>query len=59
MADVYTVSREIGGRTLTIETGKVARQADGAVMVTYGETMVLVTAVVAAAQDRRRSISSP
>ncbi len=47
MAGVYTVSREIGGRTLTIETGKVARQADGAVLVTYGETIVLVAAVVA------------
>ena len=40
------VKREIvwGGRTLTIETGKVARQADGAVMVTYGDTVVLCTA---------------
>ncbi|MEN6426336.1 MAG: polyribonucleotide nucleotidyltransferase [Phycisphaerales bacterium] len=47
MAGVYTVSKEIGGRTLKIETGKVARQADGAVLVTYGETIVLVAAVVA------------
>ena len=47
MAGVYTISREIGGRTLTIETGKIARQADGAVLVTYGETVVLVAAVVA------------
>jgi len=47
MAGVYSISREIGGRTLTIETGKVARQADGAVLVTYGETIVLVAAVVA------------
>src|SRR5512133_914692 len=47
MAGVYTISREIGGRTLTIETGRMARQADGAVLVTYGETVVLVTAVVA------------
>ncbi|MBP7050528.1 MAG: polyribonucleotide nucleotidyltransferase [Phycisphaerae bacterium] len=47
MAGVYTVSRDIGGRTLKIETGKVAKQADGAVLVTYGETMVLVAAVVA------------
>jgi polyribonucleotide nucleotidyltransferase len=36
---------EVGGRTLTIETGKFAKQADGAVMVRYGEVMVLVTAV--------------
>src|SRR4030042_6633521 len=48
MTGVYTVSREIAGRTLTLETGRVARQADGAVMVTYGETVVLVAAVVAA-----------
>jgi len=36
---------EVGDRTLTIETGKMARQAGGAVIVTYGETIVLVTAV--------------
>jgi polyribonucleotide nucleotidyltransferase len=47
MAGVYTISREIAGRTLTIETGRIARQADGAVVVTYGETIVLVTAVTA------------
>jgi polyribonucleotide nucleotidyltransferase len=38
---------EIGGRTLSIETGRVARQADGAVLIRYGDTVVLVTAVVA------------
>jgi len=47
MNDVYTISREIGGRTLSIETGRMARQADGAVVVRYGDTVVLVTAVVA------------
>jgi len=36
---------EIGGRTLSLQTGKVAKQASGAVMVQYGETMVLVTVV--------------
>jgi polyribonucleotide nucleotidyltransferase len=36
---------EIGGKTLTIETGKLASQASGAVLVQYGETVVLVTAV--------------
>jgi len=36
---------EWGGRPLVFETGKIARQADGAVMVTYGETKVLCTAV--------------
>ncbi len=48
MTGVHTVSKEIAGRTLTIETGRIARQAHGAVMVQYGETLVLVTAVVAA-----------
>ena len=38
---------EWAGRTLTLETGNVARQADGAVLVTYGETTVLATAVSA------------
>ena len=45
MFDTQKESIEWGGRTLTIETGKVARQADGAVMVTYGETTVLATVV--------------
>jgi polyribonucleotide nucleotidyltransferase len=36
---------DLGGRPFSIETGKVARQANGSVMVQYGETVVLVTAV--------------
>ncbi len=44
---VITKSIEIGGKTLTIETGKMAKQANGAVVVRYGDTMVLVTAVAA------------
>ena len=47
MFNVCRVEREIGGRTLSIETGKVAKQADGAVIVQYGETVVLVAAVTA------------
>ena len=41
------ISKEIewAGSKLKIETGKIARQADGAVMITYGETMVLCTVV--------------
>lgn len=39
-----TFSMEVGGRTLTIEQGKVAKQANGAVLVRYGDTVVLVTA---------------
>jgi len=38
------VSREIAGRTLTFETGRMAKQADGAVFATFGETAVLATA---------------
>jgi polyribonucleotide nucleotidyltransferase len=45
MFNIVTKELEWGGKTLTLETGKVARQADGAVMVTYGETMILCTAV--------------
>jgi polyribonucleotide nucleotidyltransferase len=36
---------EIGGRTLSLETGRLAKQADGSVMVRYGDSMVLATVV--------------
>ncbi|MGE3263368.1 MAG: polyribonucleotide nucleotidyltransferase [Bacteriovoracia bacterium] len=39
-----TVSCDFGGRPITIETGRMAKQANGSVVVTYGETVVLVTA---------------
>ena len=39
-----SVSVEVGGKTMTIETGKIAKQAQGAALVTYGETVVLVAA---------------
>ena len=42
---VITKEVEIGGKKLYIETGRMAKQANGAVMIKYGETMVLVTAV--------------
>ncbi|PIW22796.1 MAG: polyribonucleotide nucleotidyltransferase [Candidatus Aquicultor secundus] len=45
--DVVTQEFEIGGKTITFQSGLLARQADGAVTVQLGETMVLVTAVVA------------
>ena len=51
MFDKHTVEIEWGGRPLTLETGRVARQADGAVLATYGETSVLAT-VVAAKEER-------
>ena len=45
MFHVYRRELNWGGRRLVLETGKVARQADGAVLATYGETTVLCTAV--------------
>jgi len=51
MFDVHRKELEWGGRKLTLETGRMARQATGAVLVTYGETTVLCT-VVANKQPR-------
>ena len=52
MHNVNLQKREvrIGSRTISIETGKLAKQADGAVLVRSGDTMVLVTACHAASQ---------
>jgi len=47
MFNTKTVSIEWGGKTLTLETGKVARQADGAVIATLGETVVLCAVTAA------------
>ncbi len=47
MFDIHRVELDWGGRKLTLETGRMARQADGAVLATYGETTVLATAVAA------------
>ena len=45
MFNIQTTEIEWGGRKLVFETGRMARQADGAVLVTYGSTVVLCTAV--------------
>jgi polyribonucleotide nucleotidyltransferase len=45
MFDIHRVEIDWGGRKLTLETGKIARQAHGAVIATYGETKVLATVV--------------
>ncbi|MDD9798464.1 MAG: polyribonucleotide nucleotidyltransferase, partial [Alphaproteobacteria bacterium] len=45
MFDITREEIDWGGRPLIIETGKIARQADGAVLATYGETSVLATVV--------------
>jgi polyribonucleotide nucleotidyltransferase len=47
MFNHHKVEIEWAGRPLTLETGKIARQADGAVLATYGETVVLATVVSA------------
>jgi polyribonucleotide nucleotidyltransferase len=47
MFNITKKSIEWGGRTLTLETGRIARQADGAVLATYGNTVVLCTVVAA------------
>jgi polyribonucleotide nucleotidyltransferase len=45
MFKIYRKEIDWGGRKLVLETGRVARQADGAVLATYGDTVVLCTAV--------------
>ncbi len=45
MFNITKKSMQWAGRTLTLETGRIARQADGAVLATYGETSVLATVV--------------
>ena len=47
MFNTHSVEIDWGGRPLKLETGKIARQADGAVLATYGETVVLATVVAA------------
>ena len=47
MFDIHRVEIDWGGRTLRLETGRMARQADAAVYAQYGETSVLATVVAA------------
>ena len=42
---IHVVEMELGGRPLRLETGRMAKQADGAVLATYADTVVLATAV--------------
>src|SRR5438045_3992734 len=49
----HRVTVDVGGRTLTLETGKIAKQANGAIVARYGDTVVLTTACMApTANDR-------
>ena len=54
MFDIHRVQLDWGGRKLTLEAGRLARQADGAVFASYGDTTVIAT-VVAAKQPKDRS----
>ena len=47
MFDIKTVEIDLGGKTLKLETGRVARQANGSVMATMGETVVLCAVTAA------------
>jgi polyribonucleotide nucleotidyltransferase len=49
----HQVSMEVGGRALVLETGKIAKQANGAVTARYGDTVVLVTACMASKPNDR------
>ena len=55
MFKIHKEELEVNGKNLTLETGKIARQADGAIIATLGETVVIATAVgakkVAEGQD--------
>ncbi|MCY0863482.1 MAG: polyribonucleotide nucleotidyltransferase, partial [Sulfobacillus sp.] len=46
---IHTTEFSVGGRVMTLETGRMARQANGSVLVRYGDTAVLVTAVASKA----------
>ena len=48
---IHTVSREIAGRTLTLETGRVAGQASGSVTARYGDTVILASATMSGPRD--------
>ncbi len=52
--EAKSASVELGGKTLTIESGKIAKQADGSAVVRYGDTVVLVTVV--AAKEKREGL---
>ena len=45
MFKIHKEELEVNGKKLTLETGKIARQADGAIIATLGETIVIATAV--------------
>ena len=53
---MINVEKEIGGKVLSLQTGKIARQSAGSVVLTYGETVLLIA--VNAAKEAREDIDS-
>ena len=53
MFKIFKEEIEFGGKKLTLETGKIARQADGAIIATCGETVVISTVVGAKKVDMK------
>ena len=51
---MINVEKEIGGKVLSLQTGKIARQSAGSVVLTYGETVLLIA--VNAAKEAREDI---
>jgi polyribonucleotide nucleotidyltransferase len=51
MFKIFKEEVDLGGKKLTLETGKIARQADGAIIATCGETVVISTVVGAKKVD--------
>ena len=58
MFKVYKKEVEVAGKKISLETGKVARQADGAIIATCGETVVLATVVGAKKVNLRHGLLS-
>ena len=58
MFDIQREKLNWGGRELVLETGRIARQADGAVFASWGETTVLATVVAAKTRQARARTSS-
>ena len=54
---MHTRELQIGSKTLSFETGKLAKQADGSVIVRFGDSVVLVTACRAASPREKASTS--
>src|SRR5438874_170867 len=50
---LHQITVEVGGRPLTLETGKIAKQANGAIVARYGDTVVLTTACMASEANER------